>query len=182
MFPTAFINASVAPVVGVIGRARGSKLPLRAGCLVAAGGLALLSALHASPVEIALGCAVLGVGFAAALAAVPNILVNNVDWEQTGAAMAVNTLAQNLGSSIGSQVAVTIVVAKSGAGGDISPGYTWAFAVAAAAAALAFVACSMVVESAGTAAKVVPVEVPGPVPDPLPGPPELSTESLQPFT
>jgi MFS family permease len=147
MFPTAFINAAVAPVVGVIGRARGSKLPLRAGCLVAAGGLALLSALHGNAVEIALGCAVLGVGFAAALAAAPNILVNNVSPEQTGAAMAVNTLAQNLGSAIGSQVTVTIVVAKS-AGGDIGPGYTWAFAVAAAAALLAFLACSMVVQQA----------------------------------
>jgi hypothetical protein len=61
--------------------------------------------------------------------------------------MAVNTLAQNLGSSIGSQVTVTIVVAKS-AGGDIGPGYTWAFAVAAAAACLAFLACSLVVDQA----------------------------------
>jgi MFS family permease len=148
MFPTAFINACVAPVVGVIGRARGSKLPLRTGCLVAAGGLALLSALHGSPAEIALGCAVLGVGFAAALAAAPNILVNNVGWEQTGAVMAVNTLAQNLGSSIGSQVTVTIVVAKSGAGGNLGPGYTWAFAVAAVAAGLAFLACSMVAQQA----------------------------------
>ncbi len=148
MFPTAFINACVAPVVGVIGRARGSKLPLRTGCLVAAGGLALLSALHGSPAEIALGCAVLGVGFAAALAAAPNILVNNVGWEQTGAVMAVNTLAQNLGSSIGSQVTVTIVVAKSGAAGNLGPGYTWAFAVAAVAAGLAFLACSLVEQQA----------------------------------
>jgi len=181
MFPTAFINASVAPVVGVIGRARGSKLPLRAGCLVAAGGLALLAALHASPVEIASGCAVLGVGFAAALAAAPNILVNNVGWEQTGAVMAVNTLAQNLGSSIGSQVAVTIVVARS-VDGNISTGYTWAFAVAAAAAGLAFLACSMVVESVRTAATAVSAAVAGPVPDPLPAPPGLSAESLRPFT
>jgi MFS family permease len=170
----------VAPVVGVIGRTRGSRLPLRAGCLVAAGGLALLSALHASPVELALGCAVLGVGFAAALAAAPNILVNNVGWEQTGAAMAVNTLAQNLGSSIGSQVAVTIVVAKS-AGGGIGPGYTWAFAVAAAAAALAFLACSMVVESAGTTVRAVQAAA-DPVAGPLAAPPELSPESLRPFT
>jgi MFS family permease len=131
-------------------------------------------------VEIALGCAVLGVGFAAALAAAPNILVNNVGREQTGAVMAVNTLAQNLGSSIGSQVAVTIVVAKS-VGGNISPGYAWAFAVAATAAALAFLACSMVVESAETAPGQFPATFAGPDPDrdtgPVPGsrpaPPEL---------
>jgi hypothetical protein len=91
---------------------------------------------------------VLGVGFAAALAAAPNILVNNVGWEQTGAVMAVNTLAQNLGSSIGSQVTVTIVVAKSGAGGNLGPGSTWAFAVAAVAAGFAFLACSMVAPQA----------------------------------
>ena len=181
MFPTAFINACVAPVVGVIGRARGSRLPLRTGCLVAAGGLALLSALHASPVELALGCAVLGVGFAAALAAAPNILVNNVGWEQTGAAMAVNTLAQNLGSSAGSQVAVTIVVAKS-SGGGIGPGYTWAFAVAAGAAALAFLACSMVVESARTTAQAAPAAAADPIAGPLAAPSELSPESLGPFT
>lgn len=90
-------------------------------------------------------------GFAAALPAAPNILVNNVGWEQTGTVMAVNTLAQNLGSSVGSQVTVTIVVASTGAGGNISPGYTWAFAVAAAAAVLAFLACSRV---AGPAARV----------------------------
>jgi MFS family permease len=189
MFPTAFINASVAPVVGVIGRVRGSRLPLRTGCLVAAGGLALLSALHASPLEIALGCAVLGVGFACALAAAPNILVNNVGWEQTGAVMAANTLAQNLGSSIGSQVAVTIVVARS-VDGNISPGYTWAFAVAAATAALAFLACSMVVESARTVTTVVPAGVADPVtelapglgPGVLPAPPNLTPEPLRPFT
>lgn len=185
MFPTAFINASVAPVVGVIGRSRGSRLPLRTGCLVAAGGLALLSALHASPVEIALGCAVLGVGFAGALAAAPNILVNNVGPEQTGAAMAVNTLAQNLGSSIGSQVAVTIVVARS-VDGNISPGYTWAFAVAAVAAVLAFLVCSMVVEPGGTAAQAARTESAGPAPSllagPLPTTPELSSESLWSFT
>jgi MFS family permease len=180
MFPTAFINAAVAPVVGLIGRARGSKLPLRAGCLVAAGGLALLSGLHRDAAEIALGCAVLGVGFAAALAAAPNILVNNVGREQTGAVMAVNTLAQNLGSSIGSQVAVTIVVAKS-AGGDISPGYAWAFAVAAAAAGLAFLACSLVVDPDTTAPGQPAATLAGPDPDPDPGsvlgprpaPPEL---------
>ena len=173
MFPTAFINASVAPVVGVIGRARGSKLPLRAGCLVAAAGLALLSALHANPAEIAAGCAVLGVGFAGALAAAPNILVNNVGWEHTGAAMASNTLAQNLGSSIGSQVTVTIVVARSGLGGNIGPGYTWAFAVAAAGAALAFIACSMVVESRRTEPRVPLTEIA----EPLAVPPELSAET-----
>jgi hypothetical protein len=96
-------------------------------------------------------------------------LVNNVGREQTGAVMAVNTLAQNLGSSIGSQVAVTIVVAKS-AGGDISPGYAWAFAVAAAAAGLAFLACSLVIEPATTAPGQSAATLAGPDPDPDPGP------------
>jgi hypothetical protein len=77
-------------------------------------------------------------------------------------------------------VAVTIVVAKS-AGGDISPGYAWAFAVAAAAAGLAFLACSLVVDPDTTAPGQPAATLAGPDPDPDPGsvlgprpaPPEL---------
>jgi MFS family permease len=145
LLPTACVNAGVAPVVGVLGRARSSKLPLLAGCFIAAAGLAWLSARHANAVEIAFGCGFLGIGFASSLAA-PNIIVGCVPWEQTGAAMAANTLAQNLGSSIGSQVGISIVVSKTGPDGSIATGYTGAFAVSAIAALGAAAIASLVVE------------------------------------
>ncbi|HEY0533504.1 MAG TPA: MFS transporter [Actinoplanes sp.] len=148
MLPTATVNAVMAPVVGLVSRTHGSKAPLLAGAVVAALGLAWLSARHNGPIAIAVGCGVLGVGFAASLAAAPNIIVGWTPKDRTGAALAANTLAQNLGSSIGSQVGVSIVASRIGADGLISPGYTWAFGVAAAMAAVGAVLAALVVEPA----------------------------------
>ncbi|HEX5206066.1 MFS transporter [Paractinoplanes rhizophilus] len=146
MLPTATVNAAVAPLVGLVSRAHGSKLPLLAGALIAAAGLAWLSARHASPAEIAIGCGVLGIGFAASLAAAPNIIVGWAPRDRTGAALAANTLAQNLGSSVGSQVGVSIVASRVGADGLIPAGYTWAFAVAAGMAVVGAGFAALVLE------------------------------------
>jgi MFS family permease len=137
MMPTAVVNALAAPLFGAHGREHGSKKALLFGCVIAAAGLGWLSLAHTNPVEVVIGGAILGIGFAGALAAAPNIIIGALSRHETGSGAAANTLVQNLGSSVGSQVAVTIVLAGTGAGGDEHVGYTWAFALAALAALLA---------------------------------------------
>lgn len=109
MAPGGIMMLFVAPLVGRIGERSGSKMPLVVGCIVAAGGLVGMAFAHSSIALVILWVCILNAGVGAAFAALPNLIVQAVDAHETGEATGVNTIMRNVGASIGSQVAASIV-------------------------------------------------------------------------
>ncbi|HST38007.1 MAG TPA: MFS transporter, partial [Conexibacter sp.] len=109
MAPGGIMMLFVAPLVGRIGERSGSKMPLVVGCVVAAGGLVGMAFAHSSIALVILWVCILNAGVGAAFAALPNLIVQAVDPHETGEATGVNTIMRNVGASIGSQVAASIV-------------------------------------------------------------------------
>ncbi len=156
MAPGGIVMLFVAPLVGRIGERSGSKLPLVAGCLIAAGGLTGLALTHGSTLLVVLWICVMNAGVGAAFAALPNLIVEAVDSHETGEATGVNTIMRNIGASIGSQVAASIVAGHVMAGGlPEDQGFKLAFlmgaagGLAAAAAAVAIPARRRAQRAAG---------------------------------
>jgi len=139
MLPSTLLMLIAAPFSGRVGARRGSKGPLIAGAVLTSGGLLLYAVAHGSPFVLLLWGALQGAGIGAAFAAMPNLIIEAVPQHQTGEATAVNTLLRNVGASIGSQIAGTVlashVLASTGAPSD--GGFTLAFAIGAVMALLA---------------------------------------------
>nr|WP_221243070.1 MFS transporter [Conexibacter arvalis] len=139
MLPSTLLMLVAAPFAGRIGARRGSKGPLVVGALLTTASLLLFAVAHGSPAALLLWGALQGAGIGAAFAALPNLIIEAVPQHQTGEATAVNTLLRNVGASIGSQIAGTVlagsVLASTGAPSD--GGFTLAFAIGAATALLA---------------------------------------------
>jgi len=139
MLPSTLMMLVAAPFAGRIGARSGSKGPLIVGALLTSASLLLFALVHGSPAALLLWGVLQGAGIGAAFAAMPNLIIEAVPQHQTGEATAVNTLLRNVGASIGSQIAGTVlashVLASTGAPSD--SGFTLAFALGAAAALLA---------------------------------------------
>jgi MFS family permease len=127
-----------APLVGRLTERFGSKLPLAVGAVIAAVGLAGMGAWHDSAGLIVLWGAVMNTGVGCAFAALPNLVISAVEAHETGEATGVNTIARNVGASLGGQVAASIVASHVLAGGaPANLGFETAFLVSAAVALLA---------------------------------------------
>jgi EmrB/QacA subfamily drug resistance transporter len=138
MAPGGLMMLVVAPLAGRIGERVGSKLPLAAGAIIAAAGLAGMGAWHDSAGLIVLWGAVLNTGVGLAFAALPNLVIAAVEPHETGEATGVNTIARNVGASLGGQVAASIVASHVLAGGlPANLGFETAFLVSGAVALLA---------------------------------------------
>jgi EmrB/QacA subfamily drug resistance transporter len=145
MAPGGIMMLLVAPLVGRIGERSGSKLPLVAGCMVAAGGLAGLALAHGSTLLVILWICVMNAGVGAAFAALPNLIVQAVDSHETGEATGVNTIMRNIGASIGSQVAASIVAGHVLASGlPEDQGFKLAFLMGAAGGVAAGLAALLI--------------------------------------
>ena len=72
---------------------------------------------HDSALLIILWGAILNTGIGCAFAALPNLVIAAVDPHETGEATGVNTIARNVGASLGGQVAASIVASHVIAGG-----------------------------------------------------------------
>ena len=138
MAPGGLMMLLVAPVVGRIGERTGSRPPLIVGCLLAAAGLAGMAVAHDHAALIVLWGMILNAGVGCAFAALPNLIVGAVDAHETGEATGVNTIARNVGASLGGQVAAAIVASHVAAGGTpANSGFALAFLMGAAVALLA---------------------------------------------
>jgi EmrB/QacA subfamily drug resistance transporter len=139
MLPSTLLMLVAAPFSGRIGARSGSKGPLIVGALLTAAGLTLYAVAHGSPFVLLLWGALQGAGIGAAFAAMPNLIIEAVPQHQTGEATAVNTLLRNVGASIGSQIAGTVLASHvlSSTGSPSDSGFTLAFAIGAAMALLA---------------------------------------------
>ncbi len=139
LVPGSLAMLVLGPVSGMLGSRSGNRVPLALGGLVTASGLALLALAHGSRLEV-LGFGILmsgGIGLA--FAAMPNLIIEAVPPEQTGEATGFNALVRSVGSSLGSQVAATVVASSAVAGIPQDAGYTRAFAISAGVAACASV-------------------------------------------
>ena len=92
---------------------------------------------HGSALGIVLWGLLLNTGVGCAFAALPNLIVSAVDPHETGEATGVNTIARNIGASLGGQVAASIVASHVIAGGLADRGFELAFLVSAGVALLA---------------------------------------------
>lgn len=141
MLPSTVATLLAAPISGRIGAKRGSKGPLVVGAAITSAALFLYAVSHGSTVLLLLWAALQGTGIGLAFAAMPNLIIEVVPQTQTGEATAVNTLLRNVGASIGSQIAGTVlaghVLASTGAPSDSGFGIAFAIAGVAALAAVA---------------------------------------------
>jgi EmrB/QacA subfamily drug resistance transporter len=139
MLPSTLMMLFAAPASGRIGQRHGSKGPLIGGALMTSAALFLFAAAHGSAPLLLLWGALQGAGIGAAFAAMPNLIIEVVPQKQTGEATAVNTLLRNVGASIGSQIAGTVlashVLSETGMSSD--SGFTLAFLIAAFAGLVA---------------------------------------------
>jgi EmrB/QacA subfamily drug resistance transporter len=138
MAPGGLMMLLVAPIVGRVGERIGSKPPLVVGCLLAAAGLLGMALAHDSAGLIILWGLILNGGVGCAFAALPNLIVGAVDPHETGEATGVNTIARNIGASLGGQVAASIVASHVVAGGmPADKGFQIAFLMSAGVAVVA---------------------------------------------
>jgi MFS family permease len=136
--PGGLLSLVVAPIVGRVGERSGSKTPFFVGCLLTAGGLLGLALDHHSVALVILWSSITSAGVGATFASIPNLIIGAVDERETGEATAVNTVMRNIGSSLGAQVAGTIIATHVlGNGLPQNAGFKIAFLISAAGAAIA---------------------------------------------
>jgi EmrB/QacA subfamily drug resistance transporter len=146
MLPSTLVMLVAAPFSGRLGGARGSKLPLLIGTVTTAAGLGLFAVSHGNALVLLLWGTIQGFGIGMAFAALPNLIIDAVPQTQTGEATAVNTLLRNVGASIGSQIAGTVLASKTLAatGTPADGAFVLAFALAAGAALIAFAIATLI--------------------------------------
>jgi EmrB/QacA subfamily drug resistance transporter len=154
LLPACLTMLAFGPLSGKLGVRFGARVPLIAGGLISAAGLAAEAASHASEGAVIGYSIVVFAGVGLAFAAMPNLIVGAVPRSETGEATGVNTLIRSLGSSIGSQIAATLLAVGVTAAHPLPPGsaYTKAFAIGAAVAAAAGIAACFIPRAAGPAA------------------------------
>jgi EmrB/QacA subfamily drug resistance transporter len=156
LLPACLAMLAFGPLSGRLGLRFGARVPLILGLLISAAGLALEAANHAS------GGAVLGysivvfAGVGLAFAAMPNLIVGAVPRSMTGEATGVNALIRSLGSSVGSQVATTLLAVGVTAVHPLplDSAYTKTFAIGASAAVVAAIAAFFIPRDAAEPAAV----------------------------
>ncbi|MDX2939767.1 MFS transporter [Streptomyces ipomoeae] len=109
MLPGCLMMLVAGPLSGRLTTRFGGKMPMALGGLVTATGMALLAAEHGSQGAVLGFTMVVFVGIGLAFAAMPNLIVDNVEAAKTGEATGVNALVRSVGSSIGSQVIAGIL-------------------------------------------------------------------------
>ena len=115
----------------------GSKPPLLAGALLAAGAYALLALFRDESWQIYLSAFLLGAGIGLAFAAMVNLIIENVGPAETGIATGMNTVTRTVGGAFGGAVVASILAGSVGLGGYPSTeAYTAAFAACAIAPAV----------------------------------------------
>lgn len=142
MLPMLVVMAVVGFVIGPLSR----LLPFRALLAIGAGISALASVsaalFHASPLELAVAGALLGLGSGLITSSTPNLIVRSVPAAQTGIATGMNSNIRTIGGALGTTVFASIVASSVPAGSPLPTegGYVAAFAVGAVLAGIGAVA------------------------------------------
>ena len=117
-------NRGIGRLIARAGASRGLALGAGLGCVALAG----MAASHGSRVELFVWLTCMYVGVAFAFSAAPVLILGVVPANLRGQSTAVNLIARNVGSSLGLQLAATVVTASARRGGlPTELGYTRAF-------------------------------------------------------
>lgn len=142
------VTAMIAgPLAGYAARRVGSRGTLAFGGAMIALGSLLLAFGHGSPIAVIVEMAVFGIGIGACTASLPNLVVRSVPADVQGISGGMLNLTGSLGSSIGSQVLVVVLLvpAVTYVGDRVvygEVGFTLAFVIEAVGGALA-VLCAL---------------------------------------
>ena len=112
LLPGTMAMVLVAPIAGRFVGSVGPRIVLAFAGLVGALGFALLVVEHRHSWEVILGGFIVMGAIGAAYAAMPALIVANVEPSATGIANSVNSIARSVGSSIGSALVITILASK----------------------------------------------------------------------
>ena len=119
----------------------GSKPPLAAGGVVALSAYLMLALAHGARWEVYVASSLLGLGIGLAFAAMANLVIENVEPDETGVATGMNTVMRSVGGAFGGAVTASIISAT--VGRRLFPtdhGYTAAFLVCAGVVVLGIAA------------------------------------------
>jgi MFS family permease len=128
LLPSTIAIVVVGQMAGVLERRIGSRGSLIGGTLFALACYVLLVADRSAEWEIYVGAGLLGIGIGLSFAAMPNLIVQNVDRKQTGVATGMNAVTRTLGGAFGGQLAATLLADNlDGAGIPTASGFTLSF-------------------------------------------------------
>jgi MFS family permease len=141
LLPFALAMVVVAPAMGRLTAAFGSKAVLVTGSLFSAASYGLLVLNHREPWTLYAAAGLLGIGMALGYASMANLIVGAVPAQQTGVATGMNTNIRSIGSALGSGVATSLVISRTLPNGYPKlGGYVLAFAASGIAMVVAAVA------------------------------------------
>ncbi len=109
LLPGALSGVVTAPVGGRLVRRFGGRATLLFACLLGAAGFGLMAILHSSSWQLIVGALAVNTAVSFGYAAMPALIVAEVDAADTGVANSVNSIARALGSSLASAVVVTLL-------------------------------------------------------------------------
>ena len=112
MLPGAIVSILVGPVAGFLVGRGGPRIVLLGASVIGVVGMLLLALLHESSGEMIVGLVIANVAVAAAYAAMPALLVSNVEPHETGIANSINSIMRTVGGAIGSAVIITVLAAE----------------------------------------------------------------------
>jgi predicted MFS family arabinose efflux permease len=143
LLPGGVAGMALAAYAGRAVRLLGALPTLIGGSLAGVAGFVLLAFLRGQPWVVVVAGVLTQVAVTVAYAALPALVVQAVDEEETGVANAVNTIARTVGQALGSTVAVTLIAA------NLDPSTGFPRAVAFTEVALMGAAASLAVVAVG---------------------------------
>ncbi|MBA2580278.1 MAG: MFS transporter [Thermoleophilaceae bacterium] len=134
--PSSLAMLLAGPLAGAAGTRFGAAWPLRFGLASIALGVFLIAFFHDAPWMIFVFMMFHGIGVAAALSAVGNLVVENVSAADTGVASGMNSIMRTTGAAFGAQISSAVVTAYAipSTTVPLEAGYTIALAISASAA------------------------------------------------
>ena len=128
LLPSTIAIVVVGQMAGFLERRIGSRGSLIGGTLFALACYVMLVADRSAEWEIYVAAGLLGIGIGLSFAAMPNLIVQNVDQKQTGVATGMNAVTRTLGGAFGGQLAATLLADNlGGAGIPTASGFTLSF-------------------------------------------------------
>jgi MFS family permease len=147
LLPLAAGSLAAQPLVRIVTRNHGHRVPLSLGAALVSATLITLSLGPHELWEVAAATALLGLGVGATFVTMPALIVGHVPHDRTSSAMSLNQILRSAGGSIGSALSITILAAhiQAGSGLPSEQGYTLAFLLGAAACGAAALTAILVI-------------------------------------
>jgi MFS family permease len=157
LVPGYLMIMAASPLSARLSARAGAKVTLVVGCAAAFTALVLMAAAHHTRLEMYLWPTLLYAGIGFAFGATPNLIMESVPARHTAQSTAFNLVLRNIGTSLGTQIAATFIVASIAASGlPREVGYTRAFAFQALCAGLAALIATTIPRRASPPVAILP--------------------------